>query len=127
MLVQFGEKAPFAFSVRATKCVSARDSDSAYCVLPDDERLKQVPTVPVLHGCEYTKFMKAGAKVLGVGFGDTRGTGPRGPRWRWRCRWCACATSSSTWAIGPTTSASATRAAALTSTSSTGTRTGAGA
>ncbi len=77
MLVQFGEKAPFAFSVRATKCVSARDSDSAYCVLPEDERLKRVPTVPVLHGCEYDKFMKRGARLLGVGFGDTRGTGPR--------------------------------------------------
>jgi MYXO-CTERM domain-containing protein len=76
MQVQFGEKAPFAFAVRAVKCVSARDSDSAYCVLPDDERLKRVPTVPVLHGCEYDKFMKMGAKVLGVGFGDTRGTGP---------------------------------------------------
>ena len=76
MQVQFGEKAPFAFSVRAIKCVSARDSDAAYCVLPADDRLKQVPTVPVLHGCEYTKFMKAGVKLLGVGFGDTRGTGP---------------------------------------------------
>jgi MYXO-CTERM domain-containing protein len=76
MQVQFGEKAPFAFSVRATKCVSDRTSDAAYCVLPADERLARIPTVPVLHGCEYTKFMKAGAKVLGVGFGDTRGTGP---------------------------------------------------
>jgi MYXO-CTERM domain-containing protein len=77
MQVQFGEKAPFAFTVRATKCVSATNSDAAYCVLPDDPRLKQVPTVPVLHGCEYTKFLKPGAKVLGVGFGDTRGTGPQ--------------------------------------------------
>jgi hypothetical protein len=76
MTVQFGEKAPFAFSVRATKCVSAPNSDAAYCVLPADERLRRVPTVPVLHGCEYTRFMKAGARLLGVGFGQTQGTGP---------------------------------------------------
>jgi MYXO-CTERM domain-containing protein len=76
MNVQFGEKTPFAFTVKAAKCVTAPDSDAAYCVLPDDERLKAVPTVPVLHGCEYTKFMKVGAKILGVGFGDTQGTGP---------------------------------------------------
>jgi MYXO-CTERM domain-containing protein len=74
--VQFGEAAPFAFSVTTVKCVSAKDSDAAYCVLPDDERLKHVPVVPVLHGCEYTKFMKPGARVLGVGFGQTMGTGP---------------------------------------------------
>jgi hypothetical protein len=76
MNVQFGEKTPFAFTVKATRCATAGDSDAAYCILPDDERLKTVPTVPVLHGCEYTKFMKVGARILGVGFGDTRGTGP---------------------------------------------------
>jgi MYXO-CTERM domain-containing protein len=76
MNVQFGEKTPFAFTVKAAKCATASDSDAAYCVLPDDERLKTVPTVPVLHGCEYTKFMKVGARILGVGFGDTMGTGP---------------------------------------------------
>jgi hypothetical protein len=76
MTIQFGEKAPFAFSVKAVKCVTAKDSDAAYCVLPDDERLKQVPVVPPLHGCEYTKFMKVGARLTGVGFGQTMGTGP---------------------------------------------------
>ncbi|HEY0714320.1 MAG TPA: trypsin-like serine protease [Polyangia bacterium] len=76
MTVQFGEKTPYGFSVRAVKCVSAPDSDAAYCVLPDDERLKRVPTVPPLHGCEYTKFMKAGAQITGVGWGDTKGTAP---------------------------------------------------
>jgi hypothetical protein len=76
MIVQFGEKAPFAFSVKATKCVTATNSDAAYCVLPDDPNLKMVPTVPVLHGCEYTKFMKVGARLAGVGFGQTQGTGP---------------------------------------------------
>ena len=76
MQVQFGEKAPFAFTVAAVKCVSAPNSDAAYCVLPADERLRRVPTVPVLHGCEYTKFLKPGAKLLGVGFGQTRNTGP---------------------------------------------------
>jgi hypothetical protein len=76
MTVQFGEKPPFEFSVKAVKCVTATDSDAAYCVLPDDERLKKVPTVPVLHGCEYTRFMKVGAHLQGVGFGQTMGTGP---------------------------------------------------
>jgi MYXO-CTERM domain-containing protein len=74
--VDFGEKAPFAFSVTTVKCVVAKDSDSAYCVLPDDERLRNVPVVPVLHGCEYTKFLKPGARILGAGFGQTKGTGP---------------------------------------------------
>jgi MYXO-CTERM domain-containing protein len=76
MNVQFGEKPPFAFTIKATKCVSGANNDAAYCVLPADERLAKVPTVPVLHGCEYDKFLKAGAKLLGVGFGQTRGTGP---------------------------------------------------
>ena len=76
MNVQFGEKPPFAFTVKAVKCVSGANNDAAYCVLPPDERLASVPTVPVLHGCEYDKFLKAGAKLLGVGFGQTRGTGP---------------------------------------------------
>ena len=74
--IQFGEKTPFEFSVQAIRCVTAKDSDAAYCVLPDDPRLKKVPTVPVLHGCEYTKFMKPGARIVGVGFGQTMGTGP---------------------------------------------------
>ncbi|HXI58965.1 MAG TPA: trypsin-like serine protease [Polyangia bacterium] len=76
MTIQFGEKSPYAFSVKATKCVSAPDSDAAYCVLPDDDRLKKVPTVPPLSGCEYTRFLKAGVKIMGVGWGDTMGTGP---------------------------------------------------
>jgi MYXO-CTERM domain-containing protein len=76
MAIQFGEKTPFEFTVMAVKCVTAKDSDAAYCVLPDDERLKKVPTVPVLAGCEYAKFMKVGARLTGVGFGQTMGTGP---------------------------------------------------
>ncbi|HET6284173.1 MAG TPA: trypsin-like serine protease [Polyangia bacterium] len=80
MNVQFGEKTPYAFTVKTTKCVTAPDSDAAYCVLPDDDRLKKVPTVPPLHGCEYTKFMKAGATLMGVGWGQTKGTGPSGTK-----------------------------------------------
>src|SRR4051812_18154842 len=76
MIVQFGEGPPFQFSVPAVKCVTADDSAAAYCVLPDDERLRKVPTVPVLHGCEYARFLKVGARVEGVGFGQTMGTGP---------------------------------------------------
>jgi MYXO-CTERM domain-containing protein len=76
MNIQFGEKPPFAFTIKPTKCVTAPNNDSAYCILPADERLAKIPTVPVLHGCEYTKFMKPGARILGVGFGQTMGTGP---------------------------------------------------
>src|SRR6188508_2097153 len=61
--IQFGEteSAP-RLSVKATKCVTgdanAQDRDDwAYCVLPDDDRLKKLPFIPPLVGCEATRFL----------------------------------------------------------------------
>ena len=69
----FGEKSPWAFSVTSTKCVkgSGGDADWAYCVLPDDPRLKAVPILPVLSACERMKFLTPGTTVRAVGFGIT--------------------------------------------------------
>src|SRR5262245_44416390 len=73
--ISFGEKSPFAFSVTATKCVTSGQAggpkDWAYCILPEDDRLKQVPILPPIHGCEKDKFLKAGVTVTAVGFGAT--------------------------------------------------------
>jgi Trypsin len=79
--VNFGEKSPWAFSVTTTKCMRGTTSggtqDWAYCLLPEDERLKHVPILPPIYGCEKTKFLKAGVTVWAVGFGATsaRGSG----------------------------------------------------
>jgi hypothetical protein len=77
-LVVFGEAfSPARISVRATKCVTSGRSpdltrdDWAYCVLPDDDRLKNLPILPPLVGCEAERFLKANAKVWVVGFGVT--------------------------------------------------------
>lgn len=67
------------FSVMATKCVGgARGSfgggsnrDWGYCVLPEDEKIKQLAITPPLVGCEAEKFLKAGATGWVVGFGTT--------------------------------------------------------
>jgi len=49
--------------------------DWAYCVLPEDERVKRMPVTPPLVGCEAERFLKAGASAWVVGFGTT---GPAG-------------------------------------------------
>lgn len=45
--------------------------DWAYCILPDDERIKKFPITPPLVGCEAEKFLKAGGSAWVVGFGTT--------------------------------------------------------
>src|SRR5262249_31079195 len=44
--ITFGERSPWAFTITATKCVTSGmpggSKDWAYCILPDDDRLKQV-------------------------------------------------------------------------------------
>lgn len=49
--------------------------DWGYCVLPEDERLKQLPITPPLVGCEAERFLKVGASGFIVGYGTT---GPEG-------------------------------------------------
>ena len=49
--------------------------DWAYCVIPEDERVKKIPITPPLVGCEAEKFLKVGASGWVVGFGTT---GPQG-------------------------------------------------
>ncbi len=73
--ISFGEKSPYAFTITATKCVTSGmpggPKDWAYCILPEDDRLKQVPILPPIHGCEKDKFLKIGTTVTAVGFGAT--------------------------------------------------------
>ena len=49
--------------------------DWAYCVIPEDERVKKMPITPPLVGCEADKFLKVRASGWVVGFGTT---GPQG-------------------------------------------------
>jgi hypothetical protein len=45
--------------------------DWAYCVIPEDERVKKFPITPPLVGCEAEKYLKPGASAWVVGFGST--------------------------------------------------------
>jgi hypothetical protein len=49
--------------------------DWGYCVLPEDERVKQLPITPPLVGCEAERYLKEGASGWIVGYGTT---GPEG-------------------------------------------------
>jgi hypothetical protein len=51
------------------------NKDWAYCVLPEDDRVKQIPITPPLVGCEADKFLKPGASAWVVGFGTTSSWG----------------------------------------------------
>jgi hypothetical protein len=50
-------------------------ADWGYCVIPEDDRVKQIPITPPLVGCEADRFLKEGATGWVVGFGTT---GPDG-------------------------------------------------
>jgi hypothetical protein len=73
-----GKNSPGSFSVQG-KCSAGAQGESGvgtntdwgYCVLPDDDRVKQVPITPPLTGCEAKKYLKAGVKAWIVGFGAT--------------------------------------------------------
>jgi hypothetical protein len=79
-----GKGSPGAFSLAATCKAGAQgtrgantNKDWGYCVLPDDDRVKQIPITPPLVGCEADKYLKPGASAWVVGFGTTgtQGTG----------------------------------------------------
>ena len=71
-----------AFSLSARCKTGAQGSrgantgkDWAYCVLPEDERVKQIPITPPLVGCEAERYLKAGTQAWVVGFGITSANG----------------------------------------------------
>jgi hypothetical protein len=75
-----GEGKPGSFTVMATCTAGARGGrggvgprDWAYCVLPEDERVKQIPFTPPLVGCEAERYLKEGGTAWVVGFGATGG------------------------------------------------------
>lgn len=77
-----GKNSPGAFSLSARCKAGAQGSrgantakDWAYCVLPEDERVKQIPVTPPLVGCEAERFLKAGVQAWVVGFGITSAQG----------------------------------------------------
>jgi hypothetical protein len=77
-----GKNQPGSFSLSARCKAGAQgsrgvntDKDWGYCILPDDDRVKQIPVTPPLVGCEADKLLKAGMNASVVGFGTT---GPQG-------------------------------------------------
>jgi hypothetical protein len=81
--IRFGggtRNAAGSFTVEAQCKSGARSGrgasrDWGYCVLPEDERVKQIPITPPLVGCEAERFLKPGATGWVVGYGTT---GPEG-------------------------------------------------
>jgi hypothetical protein len=74
--ITFGDNSATLFKLDATCRAGAEgeagvstSADWAYCVLPDDDRVKKLPTIPPLVGCEAAAFLKAGAKAWVVGYG----------------------------------------------------------
>lgn len=45
--------------------------DWAYCVIPEDARVAKLPVTPPLVGCEAQRYLKPGASVWMVGYGNT--------------------------------------------------------
>jgi MYXO-CTERM domain-containing protein len=81
--IGFGAKgAPNSFSVQARCVAGARGSsggntarDWAYCVLPEDPRIAQIPFTPPLVGCEAALVKPGTTTAWVVGYGSTT---PRG-------------------------------------------------
>ncbi|HKP56191.1 MAG TPA: trypsin-like serine protease, partial [Polyangiales bacterium] len=70
------------FNLKGTCKAGARGSagggsknDWGYCVIPEDDRVKQIPFTPPIIGCEAERFLKAGGNAWVVGYGTT---GPDG-------------------------------------------------
>jgi len=80
--ITFGGSGKGRFSVNAS-CKAGATGESGvssgqdwgYCVLPDDERIRTLPTIPPLVGCEAEKYLKAGSNAWVVGFGATGANG----------------------------------------------------
>ncbi|HKU38761.1 MAG TPA: trypsin-like serine protease, partial [Polyangiales bacterium] len=77
-----GYRGTGTFSLRAMCKAGASGSrgggtgaDWGYCVIPEDDRVKQIPITPPLVGCEAERFLKPGAEGWVVGYGTT---GPSG-------------------------------------------------
>lgn len=77
-----GRDDPASFTIMGRCKAGARgqsgvgsSGDWGYCVLPEDERLKQLPITPPLVGCEAKRYLKPGATGWIVGYGTT---GPQG-------------------------------------------------
>ena len=77
-----GKNQPGSFSLSATCKAGAQGSrgvntknDWGHCILPDDDRVKQIPVTPPLVGCEADKLLKAGMNASVVGFGTTGSQG----------------------------------------------------
>lgn len=76
--IQFGEKKPFARSVKVDYCKTypgggqpekgGDHKDYAFCVLA--EEVTDVPITPILYGCE-TEAIKVGVEAVVAGFGAT--------------------------------------------------------
>jgi len=77
-----GRNMPGAFSLEA-RCEVGADGtrganssrDWAYCILPEDERVTQIPITPPLVGCEAEAFLMPGQRAWVVGFGTTSARG----------------------------------------------------
>ena len=74
--ITFGDNSATSFKIEATCKAGAEgeagvstSADWAYCVLPDDDRVKKLPTIPPLSGCEAAAFLKAGLKAWVIGYG----------------------------------------------------------
>jgi len=84
--VSFGTRgSPGTFSLPARCRAGARGQtgvnsgrDWAYCVLPEDARVARIPVTPPLVGCEASRFLKTGASVWMVGYGNTSYSGGAG-------------------------------------------------
>jgi len=83
-LIHFGasRNTPGAFSLEARCEVGATGSkgantsrDWAYCILPEDARVAQIPITPPLVGCEAARFLEPGVEAWVVGFGTTGAKG----------------------------------------------------
>ncbi len=80
--ITFGNSSKNRFSVTANCKAGAMGEsgvssgrDWGYCVLPDDARIRALPTISPIVGCEATQFLKAGGRGWIVGFGATGANG----------------------------------------------------
>lgn len=80
--VTFGGAGKARFNLTAT-CKAGATGESGvstgrdwgYCVLPEDPRVKALPIIAPIVGCEAEKFLKSGGKAWIVGFGATGANG----------------------------------------------------
>lgn len=54
--------------------------DWAYCVLPEGSRAATLPITPAISACEAERYLKAGARTMAVGYGQTSANGGGGTK-----------------------------------------------